>query len=303
MTTSIVISDYNDLFAIPGVACVVAGQGGLPAVRITSPAASAEIYLHGGHVTSWQPMGSEDVIFLSERSRCESAKAIRGGIPICFPWFGAKSDDAKAPQHGFARTSEWRLASIARGGTRDGDPVVVTLVLEDSEATRALWPHAFRAEYRVAVGDELTLALSITNTGDVDFQFEEALHTYFAVENVKRIRVEGLDGAAYLDKPDGFREKRQKGDIAFATLTDRVYLDVPCAVTIADAARRIAVAKENSNNTVVWNPWSDGAKALSDMGDEEWRKFVCVEAVNCLGAAVTLAPGQEHTMSATVRVS
>lgn len=294
------IDQLNERFAIDGVAKIVAGQGGLPAVRITSAAASAEVYLHGGHVTAWRPAGAEDVIFVSAASRWEAGKPIRGGIPICFPWFGAKGDDAKAPQHGFARTSEWELVAIAQ----DGESVVVTLALESTDATRALWPYEFRAEYRVAVGAELRLELAVTNCGGVPFRFEEALHAYFHVGDVAQMRVAGLDGVAYLDKRDGGREKLQVGDVAMTAITDNVYLATASALTIEDPVlkRRIAVEKRNSLTTVVWNPWSDGAKALADMGDDEWREFVCVEACNTGAAGVELAPGQEHTMSAVIRI-
>jgi len=294
------IDELNERFAIAGIAEIVAGLGGLAAVRIASAAVEAEVYLHGGHVTSWRPAGTGDVIFLSRQSKFEAGKAIRGGIPICFPWFGAKGDDAKAPQHGFARTSEWELVSIAQ----DGEAVVVTLALESSDATRALWPYEFRAEYRIVVGAELRLELAVTNSGGVSFRFEEALHTYFHVGDVAQMRVAGLDGVAYLDKRDGGREKRQVGDVAMTAITDNVYLATASALTIEDPVlkRRIAVEKRNSLTTVVWNPWSDGAKALADMGDDEWRKFVCVEACDTGDAAVELAPGQEHTMSAVIHL-
>ncbi len=280
------------------MAAVVAARGGLAAVRITSPLASAEIYLQGAQVTSWQATGTAEVIFMSEQSRWEPGKAIRGGIPICFPWFGPKADDSKAPQHGFARTAEWQLETIAARGAE----VVVTLALESSAATRELWPHEFRAVYRVTVGSELKLELSVTNSGQTPFSFEEALHTYHAVSDVRQVRITGLDGLRYLDKPDGYQEKSQQGEVAFTTLTDRVYLDALEDATIDDGSRQIVVHKENSHNTVVWNPWIEGASSLADMGYEEWREFVCVEACNCRDAAITLAPGAEHTMTVAIRV-
>ncbi len=292
------IKQLHEGFAIPGVASVVAGGGGLAAVRITSPLASAEIYLQGAQVSSWLPAGADEVIFMSEQSRWGPGRAIRGGVPICFPWFGAKADDPKAPQHGFARTTEWQLESVVASGAE----IVVTLALESSATTKALWPHDFRAAYRVTVGSELRLELNVSNTGETPFSFEEALHTYHAVSDVHLVRIAGLDGLRYLDKPDAFREKSREGEIVFSALTDRVYLEAAGDATILDGGRRIVVSKQNSKNTVVWNPWAEGAAALADMGDDEWRRFVCVEACNCLDAAIRLGPGAEHAMTATIRV-
>ena len=299
------IDQLNDAFAIPGVAEVVVGNGGLAVVRVTLPAASAEIYLHGAHVTSWWPAGptfkTEEVIFLSSRSKFEAGKAIRGGVPICFPWFRAKADDAKAPQHGFARTSEWTLESVERVG----NSVVVSLSLESSEATRALWRHEFRAVYRVTVGAELKLELAVTNTGDEDFVFEEALHTYHRVGDVVRVSVAGLDGVDYLDNRDGNRAKVQSGDVVLTGAMDNAYLATETALEIDDPVlgRRVEIEKAGSVTTVVWNPWDEAAKAMADLGDGEWREFICVEASNILGGAVTLAPGGEHVISATIRLA
>ena len=148
MTT---ISEWNERFGISSAAQVVAGQGGLAKVQVTTPAASAEIYLHGAQVTSWKPLGNDEVLFLSAESRFEDGKAIRGGIPICFPWFRGKADDAKAPAHGVVRTKEWELVSVAQAG----EDVVVTLATQSDDASQRWWPHEFRAVYRVTVGAQL----------------------------------------------------------------------------------------------------------------------------------------------------
>jgi glucose-6-phosphate 1-epimerase len=293
-------AEPNDGLSIPGIATVVAGNGGLAKVQISAPAASAEIYLHGAHVTSWQPAGFEEVIFLSAQSRWEDGRAIRGGIPICFPWFRAKADDAKAPAHGFARTRSWQLASLEQ----ERDSVVVTLTTKSDEASRQWWPYEFELRYRITVGAELRLELTVVNTGSVPFRFEEALHTYNRVGDAEDLRITGLDGAAYLDNRDGNREKRQQGDFSFVGATDNAYIDTGETVEILDPAlyRRIRLEKQGSLTTVVWNPWSDGAAALADLGNDEWRQMACVEASNILGNAVTLAPGAEHIMTATLRV-
>ncbi len=297
MTT---ISEWNERFGLPGVAEVVSGQGGLAVVRVTSQAATAEIYLHGAQVTSWKPADADEVLFVSAQSLFVDGKAIRGGIPICFPWFRGKADDAKAPAHGVVRTKEWELTGIAQ----EGDAVTITLATESDEASRKSWPHEFRAEYRVRVGKELGLALMVANSGGTAMRFEEALHTYHRVGDAEKVRVRGLDGTAYLDNMDGNREKQQTGDVVFTAPTDNAYLKTTEALEVVDPVlgRRIRTEKGNSLTTVVWNPWREGAKALADLGDEEWREMACVEASNILSHAVELGAGEKHTMTAVLSV-
>ncbi|HTY85268.1 MAG TPA: D-hexose-6-phosphate mutarotase [Silvibacterium sp.] len=294
------IDEMNGRFGIAGLAQVVAGQSGLPLVRVAAPSGSAEIYLHGAQVTSWRPAGSDEVLFLSAQSRFEDGKAIRGGIPICFPWFRGKADNPKAPAHGVVRTKEWRLDAIAR----DGDGVLVTFATESDEASRKWYPHDFVVKYRVRVGAALNLSLTVTNSGSGPMRFEEALHTYHRVGDAERVRVSGLDRTAYLDNMDGNTEKWQAGDVTFVAQTDNAYLDTVEALEVIDPVleRRIRTEKKNSRTTVVWNPWSDGAKALADLGDDEWRMMACVEASNIMAYAMELAPGAEHTMEAVLTV-
>jgi glucose-6-phosphate 1-epimerase len=295
------IDELNRRFAIPGVAQVTAGHGGLPRISITTPVATAEIYLHGAQVTSWRPAGGEDVIFLSEHSQFEKGKAIRGGIPVCFPWFRNKLDDPKAPSHGVVRTKAWELDSVEL----HGDGVSVSLSTVSDEGTRAWWPHDFHLVHRATIGTQLTQELIMTNTDPGPVRFEEALHTYYRVGAAESVRISGLDGVAYLDNTDGNREKRQDGDIVFTAQTDRAYLDTTHAVEIIDPVlrRRIRLEKQDSRTTVVWNPWSTGAQSLSDLGDDEWRSMACVEASNMRAYPVDLAAGQQHTMKTVIQVA
>jgi glucose-6-phosphate 1-epimerase len=295
------IDALNRRFGIPGIATVVAGNGGLPKLRVTTPLASADVYLHGAQVTSWQPAGAEEAIFLSEHSHWQDGRAIRGGIPICFPWFRANAGDPNAPAHGFVRSREWQLDSVTAEG--DGSVMVICSTGGD-DSTRRWWPHEFRLVYRVTIGNILHLELTVTNLGPGLFVFEEALHTYFRVGGAESVRVRGLDGATYLDNTDGNREKLQSGDVAFAAATDRAYLNAHGALELIDPALRriLRTEKENSATTVVWNPWQQGAASLADLGNDEWRQMTCVEASNILGSAVSLAPGEQHTMGATLSV-
>jgi len=296
------IDALNRRLGIPGVAQVVPGNGGLPKVSLATYAASAEIYLHGAQVTSWRPAGAEEAIFLSEHSRWEAGRAIRGGIPICFPWFRAKADDPAAPAHGFVRTKEWRLNSI--GVEKDGS-VIAIFSTQSDESSRRWWPREFHLVHRVTIGSVLRLELTVTNTGSTPFRFEEALHTYFRVGDVESVRIRGLDSVRYLDNTDGNREKIQSGEVAIAAPTDNAYLDARGSIELVDPILRrgLRTGKENSATTIVWNPWQQGAAALSDLGKDEWRQMTCVEASNILGSAISLAPGEQHTLRATLSIA
>jgi glucose-6-phosphate 1-epimerase len=301
MENSAYIDDLNRRFAIPGAAQVIAGSGSLPKIKVTTPASSAEIYLHGAQLVSFVPAGGEELIFLSRESHFVDGRAIRGGVPICFPWFRGKSDDPKAPAHGFVRTRAWQLDSIA--SEREG--VVATLSTQSDDSTRKWWPHEFQTIYRISVAAALHLELTVINTGADAFRFEEALHTYFRVGDAKNVRVRGLDQAAYLDNNDANRRKVQSGDVSFTAPTDYAFLATTAAPELIDPLlhRILRTAKQNSATTVVWNPWQQGAAALADLGDDEWQQFACVEASNILDAAVTLESGAQHTLSATISVS
>ena len=190
------IEELNRRFAIPGVAQITSGNGGLPRVSIATPVASGEIYLHGAQITSWSPAGHEDVIFLSRQSQFEAGKAIRGGIPVCFPWFRNKVDDPKAPSHGVVRTKAWALESVEV----HGNGVLVSLSTVSDEGTRAWWPHDFHLLHRATIGSQLTQELVVTNTDPGPVRFEEALHTYYHVDAAESVHILGLDGVAYLEK-------------------------------------------------------------------------------------------------------
>jgi glucose-6-phosphate 1-epimerase len=294
--------DHLDDVDLPASVVLEPGEGGLVRVNVSGPAGRAEIYLNGAHVARWRPAGSGDVLFLSTRSRFASGAPIRGGVPICFPWFGPHATDSSAAPHGFARVLPWELV----GAHEAGDDVVVELRLEDSPETRtSAWPHPFRATYRVTVGAALRLDLEVTNTGKDPVTFEEALHTYLEIADARQVVVSGLEGTSYLDKVSGGRRvPGEPGPIRLTGETDRVYLDTQAATTVEDpaGARRIVVGKESSDSTVVWNPWVEKAAAMADMADDEWTGMLCVETCNVGARAVTLAPGASHTMTAILEV-
>ena len=301
MENAINIPEINSRFGITGLAEVVAGNGGLPKVSITSSVATGEMYLHGAQVTSWRPAGAEEVLFLSSHSLWEDGRAIRGGIPICFPWFRGKSDDPSAPAHGFVRTKAWQLDSIVR----DADAISVSMSTESGPDTKRWWPADFRLVHRATFGSELKLELELTNLSTTAVRFQEALHAYHRVGDARTARLHGLNKVRYLDNTDSNCEKIQDGDVILTSETDRAYLTSQPEVVLEDPTlrRRIHITKENSRTTVVWNPWIQGAQALPDLGNDEWTQMFCVEASNVLDCAVELGPGEQHRLAATIRVA
>jgi D-hexose-6-phosphate mutarotase len=276
------------------------GQGGLQRLVIHTAQADAEIYLHGAHVTQFQPKGQKPVLFMSAKSMFEPGKPLRGGVPICFPWFGARQNGQPGSPHGFARLMEWELISAEQSS----EGVEIHLRLVSSEATRALWAGEFVADYRVRIGTALGLELQVRNTGSQPLRIEEALHTYLAVNDVRQVSIEGLAGVSYFTAVGTPRtETEGAAPIRITAETDRVYLNTQSACVAHDPGwqRRLLVEKTGSKATVVWNPWIAKAKAMPDFGDDEWPSMLCIETCNVRENAVTIAPGQSHAMSAIIR--
>jgi glucose-6-phosphate 1-epimerase len=292
--------DLQDRFGIAGAIAFEKGAGGLIRAAIAAPGAEAHVYLHGAHVTHFQRRGQAPLLFLSPRSTFAPGRAIRGGVPIVFPWFGANPDMPAAPQHGFARVAEWMVESAGR---KPGGETFVALGLTASAATRSFWPGHFHLRYRVSVGESLDLALEVTNHGAEAFAFQEALHSYLAVSDVTNARVTGLEDTAFIDKTDGMRRARHGREALRLTgETDRVFLGTSAACTVEDpgAGRRITVAKSGARSTIVWNPWAEKAATMADLGPEAWRGMLCVEAGNVADDTQRLAPGERHELRATI---
>jgi len=293
------LTQLNSAHAIPGMVKFEAGEGGLARIAITTPLANAHIYLQGAHVTHYQPAGQGPVLFVSARSQFAPGKAIRGGIPVIFPWFGPRSGDPAAPQHGFARSLMWDVQSVAEHA--DG-AISVSLTLPASDLSCRWLPNSFQLVYEISIGASLQGSLRVRNTSDSALQFEEALHTYLAVSDVRNIGIEGLSGHTCIDKVDQMKRKVQPaGALRLVGETDRVYLDAPGAVAVFDpAGRRLVISKDGSRSTVVWNPWAQKARAMSDLGEDQWPRMVCIETANAADNAVTLAPGEQHIMRASI---
>jgi glucose-6-phosphate 1-epimerase len=293
------INTLNSRFGLPQALQFTQGQGGLPVADIDTPLARARIALQGAQVLAWQPAEQHQVLWLSKAALFEPGKAVRGGVPVCWPWFGPRDG---LPGHGFVRTRLWQV----RGTALDADgQVVLRLGIVDEAATRALWDFAFDLELVVTVGTRLKVALTSRNTGSQPITLSGALHTYFAVADIAQTQVQGLAGCNYLDKVNGLARTRQAGAVTFAGETDRIYTGTRAECLIDDAAgqRVIHVAKSGSTSTVVWNPWVEREKTFADMAAGEYRKMLCVETCNAGSDEITLQPGAAHALTAIISVA
>ena len=293
----------NEQMAIPGTVVFAEGQGGLVRGELTAGGAVGHVDLHGAHLTHWAPVAGKPVLWISERSRFEQGVPIRGGVPVCWPWFGPHPSRPELGNHGFVRTMPWAVEGVTQP---DAEHVSVTLRVKDTEQTRAIWPYAFELRLTITVGAELAMALEVRNTGDAPFTFSEAFHPYFAVGDIREAAVGGLSGLEYVDLRDGSRHHDDAPRLLFTGETDREYVDTRTETCLEGGLhfRRIRIAKTGSDSTVVWNPWAGKAREMSDFGDDEWVGMVCVEPANAATCnAVTLRPGERHVMTATISVA
>ena len=261
-------------------------------------AASLSVYNHGAHVVAWTPAGETDVLYLSPTARFDTSDAIRGGVPVIFPWFGSGvSGDITAP-HGFARTAQWHLVEAHSHQSE----VTVRFTLSSSDVITVEWSHSYEAVLEIRAGRELVLELTITNTGDSPFTFEEALHAYLRVGDSAKVTIDGLAGADYFDKV-AQSACRQVGPVEFVGETDRVYTSTTDVVIHDPILQRdVRVTKRDSASTIVWNPWAEKAQTMVDLPDDGWQSFVCVEGGNVGAAAVSLRPGETHTLGYSLSV-
>ncbi len=294
------LAALNQDHGIPNQLSFLEGPGGLVVAEIKNSHAEATIALHGGHILSFRPRGHAPVLWLSRSSQFKTGQAIRGGIPVCWPWFADHPTDNSKPAHGFVRTAVW---SVSESEALGDDSTRLKLFMADSAKTMRLWPHPFRLAIDVTVSDALRVKLTATNTGEAPFVCSGALHSYFNISSPAQITIKGLAGCDYLDKVDQFRRKVQAGDLRLANETDRIYLDTTAECFIEDRGmqRQIGIAKNGSRTTVVWNPWIDKARSMKDFGDDEYKRMVCVETANAATDAISLVPGGIHTLEGVIR--
>lgn len=292
------LNTLNTNFAVANALRFTEAVPGLPVAEISTPLATASVALHGAHVLSWQPAGQAPVIWVSKAAIFELGKPVRGGVPLCWPWFGPLADK---PMHGFVRTMVWQV----RGAELDASgQLVLRLGISDDASTRALWDFAFDLELVVTVGSTLTIALTTRNTGATPLSINQALHTYFATSDIHQTTVQGLAGGSYINKVQNFAVCQQEGDVTFTGETDRIYTDTTADSVIVDGVtgRRIRITKQGSASTVVWNPWSEKEKNIVDMAAGEHRQMLCVETCNAGPDSISIPAGGAHTLAATISV-
>jgi len=294
MTT---LSRCNEAYGIAGQLSFSQDKGDMPVAKIENSHGQAVIALQGAHVQSFQAQGQAPLIWMSDDAVFAPGKALRGGVPICWPWFGAHSSDNTLPAHGSARTADWQpvaSASLENGSTQ------VSFELIQSETTQRLCPQPLRVQLHVTVGSGLRLELETTNLGDSPFTLGQALHTYFQVGDVRQAYVEGLDGCTYMDKVNDYAHYKQHGAIHIASEVDRVYLDTGkhCEIIDPSMQRKISITSAGSASTVVWNPWRDTANKMGDLGNDGYLNMLCVETSNTASDVIQLEVGATHRLLA-----
>ncbi len=272
--------------------------GGRDALRLEGASGTVMVSLLGAQVLSFYRAGN-DVLWSATKAEYAPGKPVRGGVPLVFPWFNEHATDSKLPAHGFVRNLVWRLASAKAG------PEVV-LAVSDDATTRAMWPHAFRLHFTVALSTTLRLALTVENTGTSAFPFEEALHTYFDVGDVHTASVHGLEGVVcreHAAAPEANWNPHEP--LRFRAETDRIFQGVPDRLELrAPALRRtVTLTTANARSAIVWNPWPAKTARLSQMVADDWTRFCCIESANVRDHRISLAPGKEHTLSLTIASS
>lgn len=265
-------------------------------IEIENKSASAKVALQGGHLFHYQQHDRKPLLWISNQSFFETAKAIRGGIPICWPWFGKHSTDSTLPQHGFARTSPFELLEI---NEPDKNTTEIILQLQSSAESLALWPYQFKVLLRITIGSTLTVALTTINCDVQTFTISSALHSYFAVSDIDNVSVQGLDDREYWDALTD-ENKIQKGEIHISEEVDRVYQKVEEPLMVHDVNRTIHIETAGSSSTVVWNPWKDKSMRMADMENNAYKTMLCIETANALEDARDLAPGEEQTLKAII---
>jgi len=291
------LQSLNQQFGIKGSLVFVKGPGGMPVVEIHNDLGEAAISLQGAHVLSFRARGQKPVIWMSDAAQFAPGKSLRGGVPICWPWFGPHGSDSGLPGHGPARTVDWK--PVASQTLADGR-TSISFELVETEKTKQMIQHDLCVQLHVTIGCDISMVMETTNLGKTAFTLGEALHTYFLVGDVRKATVHGLDGCTYIDKMDDGERKQQQGAVGISDEADRIYLGTGNCTEIHDPVmgRKIVIRSEGSASMVVWNPWVKTAAKMGDLGPDGYLKMLCVETANAADDVVKLAPGATHRMVA-----
>lgn len=295
------IEELDEKFGIEGEIGFAEMEGDLPFAMISNRYADVDICIYGAQLTSLRPKGAIDVLWMSPFSIFEEGKAIRGGIPVCFPWFGPHISDSSMPQHGFARILMWEVTETR---TLSKGESYISFKLCSSETTRKYWPHDFCAEMIFVIGPKISVTLKITNTSSVDLDYTAALHTYFNLSAIENIQVEGLENTPYENQLDGKRYVQKEKMLTISEAITRHYFDTTADCIIHDPyfGRSIRIGKEGSKCATIWNPGAETCAEMSDMPNNGYETFVCLETVNKINDHIQLAVGESHETTAIISV-
>jgi glucose-6-phosphate 1-epimerase len=293
------VEKLNEEFGIPGVLSFEKSDGNLIFLNVANNYADARITPYGAHITSFKPHNSKDILWMSPQSYFEVGKPIRGGIPVCFPWFGPHKTDNGKPQHGFGRLMYWE---IAEAFVTENGATLVRFKLNSSEETKAYWPYEFCAEFTVVIGNVLNATLKVTNNSAIPFNYSCALHTYFNLSEIELIIIDGLTQARYHNhlEPGIFHNDSSKIKIHQAETRHYHDTEATCLIEDPGFGRKISVAKSGSKITTVWNPGMEACATIGDLPDDAYKTFVCIEAVNSFEDTIILNPGESHETSAII---
>lgn len=306
------LDELNHQYGTDGQLVFKSGKGGLPVIEVNNPLCTAIISLQGAQVLSWTPLPCDqqtdslsgakadeeatvasDVIWLSREAGFASGQSIRGGIPICWPWFGAHRSNKTLPAHGFARVSLWQVLSTE---ILPDNSIRISFSLNKTNENSHMWPADTSVQCQITLGSKLEIELITHNHGNAAVTIGQALHTYFRVADISQVKLHGLDEAEYLDKLAGYQRKRQQGPVIIDREVDRIYLDTTSDCVIEDSAlkRNIVIIKCGSHSTVVWNPWQETAAKMGDLGKDGYKQMLCVESANAAEDEVTIEAGKDH---------
>jgi len=296
------IEHLNSKYALENQLHFISGEGNFPLIIIDNTKATAVISTYAGQVLSFRPADAEnELLFISELAYYQQGKAIKGGIPICWPWFGADPQGSGKPAHGFVRNRQWNVLSTT--ALEDGS-TQVKLELSGSEETRKIWPHDFQLILEITIGASLTVELITYNRGIEPVTISQALHTYFKVGDISQVQVLGLENHNFFDKADEGLKKCQSGSIVIDKEVDRIYTDANNELIIDDPSlrRKIHITSSGSKTAVVWNPWIDIAASMGDLKDDDYRNMLCVETVNAVNDTVNIQPGNKYQLKANYSI-
>ncbi len=293
------IDELDEKYSIEGEVGFAELENDLVYVTVSNKYADADICLYGAHVTSFRPQNQMDILWMSPESSFEVGKPIRGGIPVCFPWFGPHKTDPEKPQHGFGRLMYWDVVSTETNAIGE---TVIKLQLCSSAETKLYWEYDFCAEMTFVVGRTLTSTLKVTNTSSEPFEYSCALHSYFGLSAIDNISLEGLKGITYLNQLSGEFDIQDEELLTIDKATTRHYMKTESQVVIHDPIfhRKINVAKSGSQVTTVWNPWDETCAQISDLPDDAYETFICVEATNAFDYPIHLKAGESFETSAFI---